>query len=183
VSIAEIYQNRQKPLSWIKTANGLMLSAKLSWDALDPLLWKRPFNPGSLHVVVAYWNSFLLLTAFAFENLYRAWLVANSRDWREVRRGGNSHALVKQLSNITKLSEEELRLVKRLETYLLWAGRYTVPWTLDAYADASEQFLESLKGSDFNTATDVYKRVLLLVESQLAAKMVSATTNKLPGGN
>ena len=71
MSIAKSYEDRQKAHWWIKTANGLMLSAKLSWDALDPLLWSNPKKFGPIHQVVAYWNSFLLLTAFAFENLYR----------------------------------------------------------------------------------------------------------------
>jgi hypothetical protein len=101
-----------------------MLSAKLSWDALNPLLWRDPMKVGPIREIVAYWNSFLLLTAFAFENLYRAILVGKGLDWRDVRKGKKSHALMEQLSSVTTLNEEEIGLVRRLETYLLWAGRY-----------------------------------------------------------
>src|SRR4051812_47362739 len=97
--IAKDYEHRQKPSSWVKTANGLMLSAKLSWDALDPL-WRDLTKLGPIREIVAYSNSFLLLTAFAFENLYRAILVGRGRDWRDVRKGKNSHALMEQLSSV-----------------------------------------------------------------------------------
>jgi hypothetical protein len=162
--IARIYEHRQKPSSWVKTANGLMLSAKLSWDALSPLLFRNPTKFGPTHAVVAYWNSFLLLTAFAFENLYRAILVGRGRDWRDVRKGKKSRALVEQLSSVTTLNEEEIVLVRRLETYLVWAGRYTVPWKLETYVDESREFREVLMGSDLNTAEGLYKRLLLLVQ-------------------
>ncbi len=171
MSIAKIYEDRQKPFWWVKTANGLMLSAKLSWDALDPLLWRDPWRFGPVHVVVAYWNSFLLLTAFAFENLYRAILVARGGDWRDVRKGKNPHALVKQLSSVTTLTDEEISLVRRLETYLLWVGRYTVPWELQTYVDASQEFRESIQGSDLSTATGLYRRLLSLVQSEATVEM------------
>jgi hypothetical protein len=119
---------------------------------------------------VAYWNSFLLLTAFAFENLYRAILVTRGGSWRDVGKGKNSHGLVKQLSSVTTLTDEEMHLVKRLETYLLWAGRYTVPWKLQAYVDASREFEESIRGSDLNTAHGLYRRLLSLVQPDATAK-------------
>lgn len=158
------YEQRQKSSSWVKTANGLMLSAKLSWDAVSPLLFRNPTKFGPIREIVAYWNSFLLLTAFAFENLYRAILVGRGRDWRDVRKGKKSHALVEQLSSVTTLNEEEMRLVRRLETYLMWAGRYTVPWKLETYVDQSRKFREVLMGSDLNTAEGLYKRLLSLVQ-------------------
>jgi hypothetical protein len=164
--IVKAYEQRQKPSSWVKTANGLMLSAKLSWDALSPLLFRNPTKFGPIREIVAYWNSFLLLTAFAFENLYRAILVGRGRDWRDVRKGKKSHALVEQLSSVTTLNEEEMRLVRRLETYLMWAGRYTVPWKLETYVDQSREFREVLMGSDLNTAEGLYKRLLSLVQSE-----------------
>jgi hypothetical protein len=170
MSIAKIYEDRQTSFWWVKTAHGLMLSAKLCWDALDPLLWHNPKKFGPIHVVVAYWNSFFLLTAFAFENLYRAILVARGDNWRDVGKGKTSHALVKQLSSVTTLTDEEIRLLKRLETYLLWAGRYTVPWKLETYVDASQEFHESIQGSDLNTATGLYSRLLSLVQSKATAK-------------
>jgi hypothetical protein len=52
MSLAKIYEDRQKPFWWVKTAHGLMLSAKLSWDALDPLLWRNPKNFGPMHTAV-----------------------------------------------------------------------------------------------------------------------------------
>ena len=168
--IAKDYEHRQKPSSWVKTANGLMLSAKLSWDALSPLLFRNPTKFGPIGEIVAYWNSFLLLTAFALENLYRAILVGRGRDWRDVRKGKKSHALVEQLSSVTTLNEEELGLVRRLETYLVWAGRYTVPWKLETYVDQSREFREVIMGSDLNTAEGLYRRLLSLVQLERTAE-------------
>jgi hypothetical protein len=71
---------------------------------------------------------------------------------------------VEQLSSVTTLNEEEIGLVRRLETYLVWAGRYTVPWKLETYVDESREFREALMGSDLSTAEGLYKRLLLLVQ-------------------
>jgi hypothetical protein len=89
--IAKAYEYRQQHPSWVTNADGLMLSAKLSWDALAPLVWCDSPKFGQIREIGAYWRSFLLLTAFAFENLYRAIRVASGSDWRDVRKGKKRH--------------------------------------------------------------------------------------------
>jgi len=81
-----------------------------------------------------------------------------------------AHALVQQLSSITTLTEEEIGLVRRLETSLLWAGRYPVPWTLQTYVDDSLQLRELVKSSDLDTAEGLYKRLRSLVQSEPTAE-------------
>ena len=61
-------------------------------------------------------------------------------------------------------------MVRRLETYLVWAGHYTVPWKLETYVDHSLEFREALMGSDLNTAEALYSRLLALVQLEAATE-------------
>jgi len=161
---AEVYDKLQAdPARWLQTAQGLMLSAKLSWDAASPLMK----GAGPIKPLVAYWNSFLLLTAFAFENVYRASIVAQGGNWRDALKDRGGHALLRHTSSLTELTDEEAQLVERLETYLIWAGRYAVPLNVQAYIGASEKFLQSLRGSDFQTAIGLFGRLERLVIDQI----------------
>ena len=98
-----------------------------------------------------------------------------------MRKGKNSHALVEQLSSVTTLNEEETGLVRRLETYLLWAGRYTVPWKLETYVDHSLEFREALMGSDLNTVEGLYRRLFSLVEVERTAERSAALEKATQG--
>ena len=133
-------------------------------------------------VLVGYWNSFLLLTAFAFENLYRGWLVAQGRSWRELR-GKRSHQLVRHLSEVVVLTDEERNFVMRLETYLVWAGRYTVPWEFEAFAEASSRMLEGLHSGDFQTASGLYCRVGAEIGVELAKAGLLAKMSRTKNGS
>src|SRR4051794_4761241 len=109
---------------WLEKAEGLMLSAEVVWDKITPL-WRLFFSDNRnvraiLKQFVGYSNSCFLLTAYAFENLYRGTLIACGKSWRDALKGRESHSLFKHLSGITDLTEEEGNFVKRLETFLLW---------------------------------------------------------------
>jgi hypothetical protein len=64
---------------------------------------------------------------------------------------------------VTDLSNEERMLIERLETYLLWAGRYPVPLKADTYARDTREHREMLSGSDWNTAQRLFNKLRSLI--------------------
>ncbi len=122
-----------------------------------------------VHRLVAYWQSYLLLTAYAFENVYRAILTARGRSWRDALASKGGHGLAKHIASITPLNEDETSLVKRLETYLIWAGRYVVPSSRQIMKMPFENFESLSCGSDWTTAERLFLRSAKAVENECLA--------------
>jgi hypothetical protein len=161
-NLTDTYQNLESDaIRWLDTARGFMMSARLIWSKLTPL-FDDGFPLQNRHAeMFAYSQSFLLLTGFAFENLYRGMLTATGSSWRKALDTKGGHALFKHLSGVAtpNLSEEEKYLVKRLETYLSWAGRYPVPKKSGDYVNAVEKFLCGFNSSDLDVATRLFARL------------------------
>ena len=169
-NLARDYEMRESdPLSWLRMAKGFMSSARVIWDELRPLLGPRGFADDNLDQLLAYWQSFLLLTAFAFENLYRGLLTSTGRSWREALAAKGGHALAKHIESVTRLDEDEANLIERLETYLIWAGRYIVPKDAAVYHDALKQFRIVVMGSDLHTAERLFGRLEQKLKADVAA--------------
>ena len=87
----ETYKILEKDAAnWLETAEGLQMSARLSWDALRALSTVPPSE--SREGRLAYIQSYMLLTAFAFENICRGIATLTKPDgWRYLanRRGGH----------------------------------------------------------------------------------------------
>lgn len=162
VSLTDTYKNVESDaIRWLDTARGFMMSARLIWSKLTPL-FDDGFPHHSRHAeMFAYSQSFLLLTGFAFENLYRGMLTASGSSWRKALGTKGGHALFKHLSGVAtpNFSDEEQYLVKRLETYLSWAGRYPVPKKSGDYVNAVEKFLCAFNSSDLDVATALFARL------------------------
>jgi hypothetical protein len=143
---------------WLKTAEGLMLSASAVWEKL-PEFSAVTKSLATWPQVLAYWPAFLLLTGYAFENLYRGALIACGKNWRDalVRKGG--HGLANHIGSITTLNEDESNLVRRLETYLVWAGRYIVPKRAPDYDSDVQCFRVGLMSSDLTTSQRLFDRI------------------------
>ena len=159
-NLADTYRNVESdPIRWLDTARGFMMCVRLIWNKLAPL-FDDGFPPQKRHAeMFAYCQSFLLLTGFAFENLYRGMLTACGSNWQKALYAKGGHALFKHLSSVATLADDEQYLVKRLETYLQWAGRYPVPKRSGDYVDAVEKFLCAFKGSDLDVATGLFARL------------------------
>jgi len=92
----------------------------------------------------------MLLTGLAFENLLKA--IALSRhqsikDLNKRKRGG--HGLVAITDSLTiDLAPAEREFLRRLEEYVVWAGRYPVPLEITAYATSERERLLTFRGDD-----------------------------------
>src|SRR4051812_36182219 len=96
---------------WWKAAKGLMLSARVLWNELYPLLGPDTLADDRIDQVLAYWHSYLLLTAYAFENIYRAILTARGRSWREALKPSGGHGLTEHIGSVTALDQDEANLI------------------------------------------------------------------------
>jgi hypothetical protein len=156
------------PMLWLENAECLRLSAQLSWDGMQKIMRRSPAEGDIRMRQLAYVHSFMLLTAHAFENLCRGISVARKEDWRLLIGDKGGHALKKHVSSITSLSTDESYLVERLEVYLLWAGRYPVPKTAEAYGEAVRNQWRNVRGVDLENTDGLFSRLRGVLKSDAA---------------
>jgi hypothetical protein len=155
---------------WLRVGRGFMLSARVIWTELHPLLGPEGFADEHIDEMLAYWRSYLLLIAYAFENVYRGILVASGRSWPEALSPTGGHGLSKQIASVTTLNEDEANLIARLETYSHWAGKYVVPKEPETYAAGLRGFRISVMGSDLATAEGLFARLQEIAFAELAGR-------------
>jgi hypothetical protein len=156
-------QKETDPNQWLEKAEGLIISAEVLWNTATPL-WPSLFDQNTnvkatVKRLDAYLSSCFLLTAYAFENLCRGIIVGRGSPWREVLAQDGGHSLLKQLSEVTDLTSEEKRLVDRLQTFLLWAGRYVVPKKVPQFVRDVRELRQSFLTSDWDTVTGLFNRL------------------------
>lgn len=133
-------------LSWLEQATFLKMSADVIWTSLEAALAHPPVNPGVREQQLAFSQSFMMLTGFAFENLVKGIIVARNRnavetnkvlgsEWKNDRGG---HGLSTLAPRYVSLSSDELDLLQRLEEYIVWAGRYSIPNNSTTFIKAHE---------------------------------------------
>jgi hypothetical protein len=144
--------------NWLETAEGLQMSAKLSWDALWALSRVPPSE--SRQSRLAYMQSFMLLTAFAFENVCRGVAtLTKAEGWKYLANYRGGHDLSSVVSEFVSISAEERDLLQRLETYSRWAGRYLIPKGPDQYVKAVELQLRTVRPADLELAEQLFERL------------------------
>ena len=135
---------RTDPQAWRAQAIQLRLSADViyvEWEKIS-----RPVRtlPSPMEKMLAYSQSFMLLTAFSFENLLKGVLCGRDPD-RDLSSKTAGHAIKKMaIEVLTPALYEppiplELDLLERLEVYLVWAGRYQLPRREDVFANSTVQ--------------------------------------------
>lgn len=133
-------------LCWLEQARGALLSADILYQALREIMPLSQMIPGVREKKLAYMQSFMLLTAVAFENLLKGISVTDSPSgWKQLQDDGG-HGISTFASSVTTLSDAERDLLQRLQEYLVWAGRYTIPTSPARYE--SKHLLQTLRASD-----------------------------------
>jgi hypothetical protein len=147
---------------WLEQAIQLKMSADVILVELEKILPLSQVLPGVRVKKLAYINSFMLLTGMAFENLIKGILIGrdktvvdqqkiNNRLWNV--RGG--HGIAELGKKVRSLTPEESDLLKRLEEYLFWAGRYHLPLNSDVYFKG--QNLLMFKTTDITLITQLFQ--------------------------
>jgi len=129
----------QSPLAWLEQADCLRMSAELVLAKFVEIHPLPQVLPGVRVQMLAFMDSYMLLMGLSFENLIKGVHISKTPDlsteqrmkkWGKHRGGHGISTLIKVVDSVT--SEEE-SILKRLEEYVLWAGRYPIPVKVDQY--------------------------------------------------
>jgi hypothetical protein len=123
---------RKDTQSWLTQAKQLRLSANVILSEWEKVRRHPQSMPGIREQMLAYSESLMLLTGFAFENLLKGVLYGRDSN-NKVASSKGGHGIVQMVKAATTLTPDELSLLERLETSLVWAGRYQLPMTSDAF--------------------------------------------------
>jgi hypothetical protein len=157
-------------LSWLEQARGLRLSAEVMYGALQEVMPLSQTLPGIREKKLAYMQSFMLLAAAAFENLLKGIAVAkNPGGWKTLQED-SGHGISEFASAVMPLSDAESNLLRRLQEYLVWAGRYTIAKTPTRYASGRQ--LRVLRSTDFSLIWGLFDRL-----SEVLSANVTKTSN------
>jgi hypothetical protein len=142
---SEIYELLgQSPLAWLEQAEFLKMSGVLVLEKLREIRDVPQVRPGIREQKLALTQSFMLLMGLSFENLIKGLHIAQTpglsiedriKIWTSYRGGHGISALIK-LATSTNAKEENL--LRRLEEYAFWAGRYPIPRNTNQYHSAQK---------------------------------------------
>lgn len=114
------------------------------------------------------WGSYYLLVGLSFENLVKGLSIENNRsakNFREIFKkwGKNGHQISKIAEeNISLLTKDEISIIKKLETYIMWAGRFHLPKDSDIYTKERGNLFYNSK--DYDTINILYERTKEILE-------------------
>ncbi len=127
------------PHAWVERADCLFISAKQAEIALKEAMTKPATFSDVRLQQLAFLDSFMMLTAFAFENLIKGLGVAKGKHWTHFHEQ-SGHGIAAYAERATTVSAEERSLLQRLQIFSIWAGRYPIPKKPSKYqADAPQR--------------------------------------------
>ena len=127
---------------WLDSSEKLKISSEVIYKELHFLLeifhTERTF--ADEEKIIALWSSYYLLVGLSFENLVKGLSIENNRSAKSFKEifkkwGDKGHeiSLIAKDNIIPYLTEDELRIIEKLETYIVWAGRFHLPRNSDKY--------------------------------------------------
>lgn len=153
-------------LAWLEHGRGALLSAEVVYAALTEIMPFSQTLPGIREKKLAYMQSFMLLTAIAFENLLKGIAVAEEPAGWKALKADSGHGISTFAASFTTLSDSESELLQRLQEYLLWAGRYTIP-TKPARYVANFHLLRLRRGDRLIIST-LFERLSTVLHDRVA---------------
>jgi hypothetical protein len=164
------------PQAWLALAQELKMSAEAIYPHLENALSLPPSFPGIQEKRFAYIHSYMLLNGLAFENVLKGIFIGRdpALATREkisrgiLTRGG--HGIADGARRILTLTDSQIGLLKRIEEYLVWAGRYPLPLTSDAYKNSEEQQSRSYHSKDRDSINRLFDRLAAVLQQEWQAR-------------
>ncbi len=171
---------------WLNLAKRLKLSADVMWKNYSDALNEYPLSQDVWNRRLAFMESYMMLAGFTFENLLKGidigrnsnpeddsgldtnlWAV-HGRLWN-VNGGHGISDFAKRIDE--NLTADEIELLKRLEEFIVWAGRYPIPKTANKFSNSNEpKNLTTLKDTDPEIINRLFKHFseILTIEANIS---------------
>ncbi len=163
----QLYAHGSDPLLWRERA----LELKMAADALLPHYFdavrEPPSSPGAQRRKFAFFHGYLLLMGFAVENALKGLRVAEdpslvTRHEIKPMLGRGGHGIKNGLERYLSLDPDEVDVATRLEEFLVWAAKYSVPLKVSDLANAETKLLRTHISNDPDTLNGIFARLLEL---------------------
>jgi hypothetical protein len=158
------------PSAWIEQADCLKISAELIWAKFMEIEPLPQTLPGVRVQWLAFMQSYMLLMGLSFENLIKGVHISRTPQlspekrmvlWRKYR---NGHGIAKMIELIDSVNLEEGNLLKRLEEFTIWAGRYPIPSSSCQYSRSrTPENLLAVTTRDPGLCDGLFKRLSAMV--------------------
>ena len=134
----------QSPSSWLEQAELLKMSAMLILEKLIEIRDVGQAQPGIREQKLAFTQSYMMLMGLSFEDLIKGVHIVNTpslslegriKIWTSYRGG---HGISGMIKLVTSTTAKEDNLLRRLEEYAVWAGRYPIPRDTHQYQSAEK---------------------------------------------
>lgn len=156
---------------WLDNSEKLKYSSEVIYKEFNYFieLYRKDGSFENEEKIRALWGSYYLLVGLSFENLVKGLSIENNRsakDFTEIfnKWGDRSgHQILKiAIDNIPDLTKEELSVIEKLETYIMWAGRFNLPRTSDRYTKERKNLFYYSK--DYDVINSLYERTKEILE-------------------
>jgi hypothetical protein len=142
--------------SWLEQARLLMIASKAVYGEFEKATLKMRSLPQTQMEMLAFSQAYMLLTGFAFENLFKGILIGQDPTYKLDQSDGG-HGIVEMAKEIDpQTTSAECALLKRVHRYLKWAGRYQLPKSADDYYQSQNKV--SISTSDFAVIEHLFNR-------------------------
>jgi hypothetical protein len=158
------------PSMWLAQAR----QHKLVADALLPHLWdainRRMLRRGSVDEQFAFIHGYMFNVGLAIENLVKGIEIAADPNLVSLERVDTTilpragHGITDGIRRHLTLTREETLLVRRVEEYLFWAGRYPVPVKIGDYRTAEKKLLRTFNSDDPEVLDSLINKLIEILQ-------------------
>lgn len=158
--------------AWLSQAKQMKMGADTILPMLQNELLIAPVFPGTQQRRLAFIDSYMLLTGLAFENVIKGILIGRQPTLvtKERIESGilcrKGHGIAEGAKGIISLNAQELKLLKRIEEYLFWAGRYPLPLKFGIYFNSETQELRSYRSDDPASVDRIFEKLVTVLEQE-----------------
>ena len=161
-------------MDWLDNAENNRISAKILLEKLKELI--SPFENGEKDFqnekeVIAIWNSYYLMTGHSFENLIKGLSIEKNRHldnfnsvfgtlWKDYSSGHGISLIAKD--NIDNLSPGEINILEKLEVFIVWAGKFSLPKNVRKLIEGKGKVIYD--SADFINMDNLYNRIKKILE-------------------
>lgn len=160
-------------MTWLDNSEKLKLSADIIHNELQKsvgifLNGEKDYN--NEDKIQALWNTYYLLIGHAFENLIKGLSIESNRQLKSFneifnihwKKNNSGHGISKiAQDNIMDLTNKEIEILEKLETYILWAGKYPLPKREDIFFKEENRLIYDT--NDFNRIGILFERIKTLL--------------------